>query len=163
MITVKGISHPDNSDSQNLFNAGSVPESINVLQSEYLSVINIFPAISITKISLIHLDSTGSARPISAQTPHLLTLSHLKEIEINHFYPIIIPFPPLFVGLPHLIHQVREEQGELASSPRKEVNVDLNIMLNFPSFSCSKLFLRIVEPASCPRGKPRPCRPVNDC
>ena len=44
----------------------------------------------------------------------------------------IVPFPPHFVGLPHLIHQVREEQGELASSPRKEVNVDLNIMLNFP-------------------------------
>ena len=89
---------------------------------------------------LLHLNSTGSARPVSAQTPHLLTLSHLWEIEVNHFCPIIVPFPPHFVGLPHLIHQVREEQGELASSPRKEVNVDLNIMLNFPPFLASSYF-----------------------
>ena len=67
---------------------------------------------------LLHLNSTGSARPVSAQTPHLLTLSHLWEIEVNHFYPITAPFPPHFVSLPHLIHQVREEQSKLASPPR---------------------------------------------
>ena len=111
---------------------------------------------------LLHLNSTGSARPVSAQTPHLLTLSHLWEIEVNYFCPIIVPFPPHFVSLPHLIDQVREEQSKLTSPPRKEVNVDLNIMLNFPTISCSKLFLRKMEPVSCPRVRPRPCRPETD-
>ena len=84
MTTIKAISHPDNSDSQNLFNAGSVPESINVLQSKCNDTYE-------AKIAMFRLlDSTGSARPVNSQAPHLLTLSHLWEVEVNHFCPIIV-------------------------------------------------------------------------